>query len=187
MSSSSFCKLACVAQRYAWGKRRNASLVAHLASAGSSNSTTAASSSSSSSSGEDDRFAELWMGTHPSGPSAVAGSGQPALSLKDWLQQHEGFVGQVPAGYLPDDLPFLFKVLSIETALSIQSHPDKALAQRLFEQFPHIYKDPNHKPEMAIALTPFEALCGFLSVGQINENLANYPELAALVGSDSKC
>jgi mannose-6-phosphate isomerase len=46
------------------------------------------------------------------------------------------------------DLPFLFKVLSIGKALSIQAHPDKALAKELFEKFPNIYKDPNHKPEM---------------------------------------
>ncbi|KAJ1342144.1 mannose-6-phosphate isomerase, class I [Batrachochytrium salamandrivorans] len=55
------------------------------------------------------------------------------------------------------DLPFLFKVLSIAKALSIQAHPDKARAQHLHAEFPLIYKDGNHKPEMAIALTPFEA------------------------------
>jgi mannose-6-phosphate isomerase len=37
-------------------------------------------------------------------------------------------------------LPFLFKVLSIGTALSIQAHPDKALAEKLFEERPQIYK-----------------------------------------------
>jgi len=55
----------------------------------------------------------------------------------------------------------LFKVLSIETALSIQAHPDKKLAEELYQKFPDVYKDDNHKPEMAIALTPFSALCGF--------------------------
>ena len=44
------------------------------------------------------------------------------------------------------DLPFLFKVLSIGGALSIQAHPDKVLAERLYKDFPKIYKDPNHKP-----------------------------------------
>lgn len=32
---------------------------------------------------------------------------------------------------------------------------------------PDIYKDDNHKPEMAIALTPFEALIGFRPLVQI--------------------
>ena len=34
-----------------------------------------------------------------------------------------------------------------------------------------MYKDPNHKPELAIALTPFEALCGFRPIAQIQEYL----------------
>ena len=47
------------------------------------------------------------------------------------------------------------KVLSVAKALSIQAHPDKALAARLHAQDPAHYPDANHKPEMAIALTPF--------------------------------
>ena len=39
-----------------------------------------------------------------------------------------------------DDLPFLFKVLSVRIALSIQAHPDKKLGKELFEKFPKIYK-----------------------------------------------
>ena len=59
------------------------------------------------------------------------------------------------------ELPFLFKVLSIRQALSIQSHPDKKLAEHLNKIFPDIYKDDNYKPEMVVALTPFKALCNF--------------------------
>lgn len=54
-------------------------------------------------------------------------------------------------------------MLSVEKALSIQAHPDKELARALHEDQPSIYKDDNHKPEMALALTGFEALCGFIS------------------------
>ena len=54
-----------------------------------------------------------------------------------------------------NDLPYLFKVLSVDTALSIQAHPDKSLAERLHADRPHVYKDANHKPEMAIALHDF--------------------------------
>jgi len=53
-------------------------------------------------------------------------------------------------------------VLSVAKALSIQAHPDKQLAQVLHKTQPQNYKDPNHKPEMALALTPFEAFCGFV-------------------------
>lgn len=37
---------------------------------------------------------------------------------------------------------------------------------------------------MAIALTPFEALCGFRPLNEIAEHLDTYPELAALVGDE---
>ena len=47
-------------------------------------------------------------------------------------------------------------------ALSIQSHPDKVLAKKLHKAHPNLYKDDNHKPEMALAYTQFEALCGFI-------------------------
>lgn len=54
-------------------------------------------------------------------------------------------------------------MLSVAKALSIQAHPDKKLAQVLHEGNPQNYKDSNHKPEMALALTPFEAFCGFVT------------------------
>jgi mannose-6-phosphate isomerase len=41
-------------------------------------------------------------------------------------------------------------------ALSIQAHPDKENARRLHAEDPQHYPDDNHKPELAIALTPFE-------------------------------
>jgi mannose-6-phosphate isomerase class I len=39
-----------------------------------------------------------------------------------------------------------------------QAHPDKALAARLHASNPKEYRDTNHKPEMAISLTDFEAM-----------------------------
>ena len=42
-------------------------------------------------------------------------------------------------------LPYLFKILSVRTALSIQAHPDKQLAQKLHGLRPDLYKDDNHK------------------------------------------
>lgn len=56
------------------------------------------------------------------------------------------------------------QVLSIAKALSIQAHPDKKLAEFLHKTQPNEYKDDNHKPEMVLAITDFEALCGFADV-----------------------
>lgn len=54
-------------------------------------------------------------------------------------------------------------MLSVARALSIQAHPDKELAGFLNMLKPNVYKDANHKPEMVLAVTEFEALCGFIS------------------------
>ncbi|RUS24997.1 phosphomannose isomerase type I [Jimgerdemannia flammicorona] len=129
-------------------------------------------------------YAELWMGTHPNGPSYVLSPDGTKRLLKEVIAADRSLVTPELYKSYDGDLPFLFKVLSIRKALSIQAHPDKILGAELFEKFPHLYKDPNHKPEMALALTPFEALCGFRPLEEITAHLANYPELTALVGTD---
>ena len=45
-----------------------------------------------------------------------------------------------------------------------------------------VYKDNNHKPEMALAITDFEALCGFVSIQELSDALRAIPELTAVVG-----
>lgn len=57
------------------------------------------------------------MGTHPSGPARVSDSDELLL---DWLSKRSSAVGKVPKHYTGNDLPFMFKVLSVQTALSIQ-------------------------------------------------------------------
>ena len=56
------------------------------------------------------------------------------------------------------------QVLSVAKPLSIQAHPCKELAKKLHMRDPNTYKDENHKPEMALAITEFEALCGFVGL-----------------------
>ncbi len=56
------------------------------------------------------------------------------------------------------------------------------LALQLHNQQPHHYKDANHKPEMIIALTDFECLCGFRPVAEILDNFLLYPEFCELIG-----
>ena len=115
----------------------------------------------------DTPYAELWIGTHPKGPSML----KTGESLRDAIG---------------DDLPFLFKVLSAGKALSIQAHPDKELAEKLNQENPSKYGDDNHKPEMAIALTPFEAMCGFRRLEEISHLIKKHPEFAACLSQEAK-
>ncbi|KAL8580920.1 hypothetical protein ACOMHN_039620 [Nucella lapillus] len=54
-------------------------------------------------------------------------------------------------------------------------------AEKLHRDKPEVYKDPNHKPEMAIALTPFLGLCGFRPIQEVAEFFKNVIELKAVV------
>jgi len=77
-------------------------------------------------------------------------------------------------------------VLSAGKALSIQAHPDKENAKRLNTENPSKYADPNHKPEMAIALTPFEAMCGFRRLEEVSFLLKKHPEFAVCISQEAK-
>jgi len=55
------------------------------------------------------------------------------------------------------------------------------LLQYFFRGFDTRSSDDNHKPELALALTPFRALCGFQPLPDIAQNLSSTPELAALI------
>lgn len=80
------------------------------------------------------------MGTHPKSPSHVLESN---AVLSEHLAAHPELIGKRVAGRFDaanGNLPFLFKVLAIEKALSIQTHPDKQTAEVLFAQQPDIYK-----------------------------------------------
>ncbi|KAF5958428.1 hypothetical protein HYC85_005653 [Camellia sinensis] len=120
-------------------------------------------------------YAEFWMGTHESGPSFVLENG--GLSLNSWIAKNPNVLGDKVVQKWGVNLPFLFKVLSVAKVLSIQAHPDKELAGILHKARPDVFKDGNHKPEMALALTEFEALCGFISL----ENKIYYGIIAVLV------
>jgi mannose-6-phosphate isomerase class I len=85
----------------------------------------------------DSRRPQLWMGTHPSGPSKLLLSGQ---DLKQYLAERPERLGEAVRRHFGSDLPFLFKVLAISKALSIQAHPDKQLAAQLHKDHPEIYK-----------------------------------------------
>jgi mannose-6-phosphate isomerase class I len=113
--------------------------------------------------------AELWLGAHPDDPSAVSGHDTTLDALL--AGDPEGLLGAAAVARFGPRLPFLLKVLAIDTALSIQVHPSVEQARAGFaaedaaglprDAPGRNYRDRNHKPEMVCALTPFEALCGF--------------------------
>lgn len=123
------------------------------------------------------------MGTHPSGTSTIAEGAFAGQSLLEFIKDNPEVLGK-SLGAFGRDIPYLLKVLSVRTALSIQSHPDKALAERLHMQRPDIYKDANHKPEMAVALSKFEAMCGFCAHEELCEYLRSVPELVDVIGAE---
>ena len=121
------------------------------------------------------------MGTHPSNPSKDLTTGR---SLLDMVQDNQALMSQSISKRYDHRLPFLFKVLSINKALSIQAHPNKKLAEQLYAKDSEHYPDDNHKPEMAIAITPFEGLCGFRPLAEIAHFLQTVPSLRHLVGEE---
>ncbi len=114
--------------------------------------------------------AELWIGAHPVLPSTVELDGED-VGLDTF------------AACRPDDVlgpavrerfgrfPYLAKLLAAGQPLSLQAHPSIDQAEAGFEREDAAgvpldapnrnYRDRNHKPEIIVALTEFEALCGF--------------------------
>jgi mannose-6-phosphate isomerase len=101
---------------------------------------------------EGEPAAEVWFGSHPTSPSSIQGSNQ---NLAD----------RVP------NLGFLVKFLAAAKPLSIQAHPSLDRAREQFQLGNPSYSDANHKPEMIIAISDFEALCGFRQLDEIRADL----------------
>ena len=76
------------------------------------------------------------MGTHPSLPSKDL---ETQRSLLDLVQDNQALMSTEISKKYGGKLPFLFKVLSIRKALSIQAHPNKQLAEKLHSNNPKNY------------------------------------------------
>ncbi|KAI7573039.1 Mannose-6-phosphate, partial [Hortaea werneckii] len=127
-------RLQCGCNSYEWGKLGKDSAAARFASA---------TPQSDFSIQNDKPYAELWMGTHPSNPSKDLTTGRTLLDL---VQDNQQLLSPQIAEKYANKLPFLFKVLSIQKALSIQAHPNKKLAEQLHQRDGKNYPDDNHKP-----------------------------------------
>ncbi|KAG6208113.1 hypothetical protein E4U35_000344 [Claviceps purpurea] len=166
-------RLECGVNSYEWGKKGESSAAARFAAATPREGLTIEA---------EKPYAELWMGTHPSNPSKDVKTGR---SLLDLFSENQALLSSSISSKYGAKLPFLFKVLSINKALSIQAHPNKKLAEQLHARDAKNYPDDNHKPEMAIAITPFEGLCGFRPLAEISHFLEHVASLRALVGEEA--
>jgi len=127
-------------------------------------------------------WAEIWFGTHPRGQAHVDDSlHHPAPTF---------LVDEV------GELPFIVKLLSAAQPLSLQTHPSKEQAAAGFSREERagvpldaghrVYPDDRAKPEMIVALSMFEALCGFVDAETAVRacEAAGAKELAARVRRD---
>jgi mannose-6-phosphate isomerase len=118
----------------------------------------------------DEPEAELWMGAHPSAASGLSRDGVVTTLDAVIARNPERELGPDCVRRFGRRLPFLLKVLSAESALSIQVHPSRTQAQEGFAaenarglplgDSSRNYVDDWAKPELLCALTPFEVLAG---------------------------
>ncbi|KAI5808652.1 RmlC-like cupin domain-containing protein [Peziza echinospora] len=156
------------------------------------------------------RYGEMWIGDHPSNPSSVS-LRHAQTPLKEYINKYpELFLGKAVYEKFHDDLsvvektdaadesgrnihlPFLFKILSFDRALPLQTHPDRTLAARLLKRAqgnpnaPGLKQitDLNYKPEVAVCISKsgFKGFIGFRSISDIQYFLTTIPEFQEAVG-----
>ncbi len=121
-------------------------------------------------------MAELWMGAHPKSSSKIEGA-HGVRSLREVIDADKSTLLGTQVADRFGELPFLFKVLCADQPLSIQVHPNKQASEAGFakenaagiplDAAERNYKDPNHKPELVFALTPFLAMNAFREFSEI--------------------
>lgn len=126
---------------------------------------------------------ELWMGAHESGPAGTDRPGEPDLAA---------VVAEDPVRELGSEciarhgrrLPFLLKVLAPGRAISIQAHPTAAQARELRATTgDEVYVDDFAKPELLLAVSPFEVFVGMRSSTEVADlaRRLDVPRLTAMV------
>jgi len=136
-------------------------------------------------------WAEYWLGTHPNGP-ATLDDGSP---LSELLMETPECLGEATRTSFGGRLPFMVKLLSASSPLSLQAHPSREQAvvgyakeslQGLHPSDPRrSFKDDWPKPEAIVALTPFEGLLGFRDPQEtagLFEALGVDEELTSVIG-----
>lgn len=125
-----------------------------------------------------EKIAELWCGTHPQGPAH--------------LDRWDGQLLRDATG----EMTMMVKLLACAEPLSLQTHPTLEQARKGFAReealgIPRdapqrMYRDESDKPEMVVALSKFEALCGFASIETSLEILhaMGWSEAASVLAGD---
>ncbi|KAL9103658.1 MAG: hypothetical protein Q9163_001317 [Psora crenata] len=162
---SSVFQLECSCNNYPWGRTGKDSLAAVLCSK----------TPNTSFKIEDQPYSEMWMGDYPVTPAKVLRTGEELHSVIDGNQ--ETLLGTNCMNKFGGVLPFLPKILSIAKALPLQIHPNKELSEKLHRENPEQFTDPNHKPEIAVALGPFESFAGFKDTEDIKMVFGAVPVL----------
>ncbi|MCQ4363859.1 mannose-6-phosphate isomerase, class I [Mycobacterium gordonae] len=125
--------------------------------------------------------AELWFGAHPGDPAWLETPEGEVSLLTALTDDPEGQLGPASRARFGNTLPFLVKVLAADEPLSLQAHPSAAQALEGFAREERLgipvnspvrnYRDTSHKPELLVALAPFEALAGFRQASRTTELL----------------
>ncbi|KAJ4291269.1 hypothetical protein N0V88_006271 [Collariella sp. IMI 366227] len=146
---------------YPWGKKGQQSLAAQLCKKTDKNFQIK----------DDEFYSEMWFGDYPDFPARVLKTGEPLKNVLD--KNKEKLLGKKVIEQLDCQLPFLPKILSIAKALPLQIHPNKDLAAKLHAKDPDNFTDPNHKPEIAVALSKFEVFAGWKPLPEISPLFTN--------------
>ncbi|HEU5242056.1 MAG TPA: mannose-6-phosphate isomerase, class I [Ornithinibacter sp.] len=110
---------------------------------------------------------ELWMGAHEEGPSGTSRDGAPDLAAVV-AADPEGELGAECVERFGPRLPFLLKVLAPGRAISIQAHPTAEQAKGLRATTgDDVYVDDWAKPELLLAIAPFEVFVGMRTHAEI--------------------
>ncbi|MBK8870535.1 MAG: mannose-6-phosphate isomerase, class I [Elusimicrobia bacterium] len=165
-------------QNYAWGQRGEDAFIPNLLGIPAG----------------DSPYAEVWIGAHPDLPSTAILPKSTKIDMGRLVERAgEGIMSPHARGLYNGQLPFLFKVLAAGKPLSIQVHPNAEQAQAGFDRENQEgidvragnrnYKDPNHKPELIVAVTEFYGLRGFRPLNEIAGAINANAELMTIQGA----
>lgn len=165
-------KLTGVAQPYAWGTTDEIPRILGQAPNG-------------------DPVAEYWLGTHERGEARL----EDGRTLSAYIAERPEVLGRATLETFDLRLPFLMKLLSANTPLSLQVHPTRTQAEQGYARESLLgiptdapdrnYRDTWPKPEVLVALTPFDALVGFrhpAKTAGLFETLGVDQELSSVIG-----
>lgn len=136
-----------------------------------------------------EHYSEISLGTHPSTPTRLALASAGGRTLLDHVRTEviEVEPSQVEqyAHLHRQGLPFVLRLVSVASPQAVHVHPDDGGSARLHAARPDAYADAIGKAELAVAVSPVDALFGFRAPEEIVKELARVPEFADAVGREA--